>query len=283
MKTIAPVAKAKIIRWQQGNAQEVSDLLALEAPLQVRLQFGEGADWQEMELATTMRTPGHDMDWAYGFLFSEGIIKQKEDVLLMRYCKRVKPEEEGNVLIVKLSPLVSLDLSSLKRNFFMNSSCGICGKAAIQSVTCDKIPIQEDGSRVSLKMLVDMQDQMAMEQTIFKYTGGIHGAALFGRDGKLLFLREDIGRHNALDKVIGAALQMKSSIMNNSILLLSGRISFELIQKAAVAKIPIVVAVGAPSSLAIDLAEEKGITAIGFLKSKSFNVYSYPERVDFNI
>lgn len=279
MKNISPVALVPIDSWSNGLSESKEDLLAVEEPLQIKLQFGEGSSWQEKSLTVTMRTPGHDFDLASGFLFAENIIQKQEDIMLMRYCHRVKEEEKGNVLIVKLSPSLKFNSSRLERNFFTHSSCGVCGKTALSSVVCEEIPLAPNHLRIPASLLKQLNQMLMEEQTLFKYTGSIHASAVFQVNGKLLWVREDVGRHNALDKVIGAALQNGMTPLSESVLMLSGRVSFELVQKTVRAGIPIVAAVGAPSSLAVDLAKEKNITLIGFLKNNRFNIYSGKERI----
>ncbi|MEX2595105.1 MAG: formate dehydrogenase accessory sulfurtransferase FdhD [Anditalea sp.] len=280
MKTVSPVTLVPINRWMQGENSLKEDLLAVEEPLQIKLQFGQGDHWQEKALAVTMRTPGHDFELAIGFLLAENIIHGPEDIQLIRYCKKVKDEEKGNVLIVKLSPSVKVDLTLLDRHFFTHSSCGVCGKSAIEAITCEDKALVQDFSKVKTSLLKRLNQMLMKEQTVFKYTGGIHASALFRTNGELLFLREDVGRHNAFDKVVGAAFQQKLLPLSDGLMMLSGRVSFELIQKAIRARIPIIAAVGAPSSLAVSLAKEKGITLIGFLKNDRFNIYSGKERVE---
>ncbi len=281
MKTNSPVTLVKIRSWKQGELKAKEDLLAIEEPLQIRLQFGQDDQWQEKELVITMRTPGHDFDLAAGFLLAENIIQKQEDIQLIRYCKRVKEEEKGNVLIVRLAPEVKFDLKLSERNFMVNSSCGICGKSAIEAISCEDLPLESGFPKIHLDCIKNLNGEMVEEQTVFKHTGGIHATGLFNTKGELLILREDVGRHNAFDKVVGAALQEGLFPMEDALLMLSGRVSFELVQKAVRARIPILVAVGAPSSLAVSLAEEKGITLIGFLKKDSFNIYSGKDRIIF--
>lgn len=279
MKEISPVTLVPIVRWTQGNNSPEKDLLAVEEPLQIRLQFGHGDSWQDKSLAVTMRTPGHDFELAMGFLLAEDIIQKPEDVQLIRYCSRVQEEEKGNVLIIKLSPTVKFDLSLLERHFLTHSSCGVCGKSAIEAISCGDTAFTGDLTQVNASLLKQLGQMLREEQTVFKCTGGIHASALFRTSGELLILREDVGRHNAFDKVVGAGLQQKLLPGSGVLMMLSGRVSFELVQKAVRARIPILAAVGAPSSLAVSLAKEKGITLIGFLKNDRFNIYAGKERV----
>ncbi len=279
MKTNSPVTWINLNSWKSGELHVKEDLLVVEEPLQIRLQVGGEENWQEKELAITMRTPGHDFDLAFGFLLAENIIQHREDIQLIRHCKRVKEEEKGNVLIVRLSPSVRFDPKLLERHFMTNSSCGICGKSAIEAVSCLDPPLESGKPAIHFSILDNLNNMLLKEQTVFRHTGGIHASALFTSTGELLYLREDVGRHNAFDKVVGAALQETGLPLQNCIMMLSGRVSFELVQKAVRARIPILAAVGAPSSLAVSLAAEKGITLIGFLKKDSFNVYCGNERI----
>ena len=279
MKTNSPVNWVNLKKWKKGEVENKTDLLAIEEPLQIKLQIGEGEDWQEKPLAVTMRTPGHDFELAIGFLLAENIIQKREDIQLIRYCKRVKEEEKGNVLIVKLDPSVRFDSTVLDRYFLINSSCGVCGKSAIDAIKVRGEVFSKDFPKVPVQVLQNLNKVLSEEQTVFKHTGGIHAAALFDAKGGLVLLREDVGRHNAFDKLVGAALEQGYELMGESLVMLSGRVSFELVQKAICAGIPIIVAIGAPSSLAVSLAEEKGITLIGFLKNEGFNIYSGEERL----
>ncbi|MCC5939310.1 MAG: formate dehydrogenase accessory sulfurtransferase FdhD [Lunatimonas sp.] len=281
-KLIAPVKKLPVYTVERnGNSiQAIPDLVAVEEPLQIRLQWERAGNWQEKNLYVTMRTPGHDFDLAMGFLLAEGIIQRMEDVLFMRYCKRVKVEEEGNVVIVRLAPDTICDLSHTDRNFLTNSSCGVCGKSSIDAIYGRLAEHPIAPSAVILPEVVYvLSSYLDQEQTGFKYTGGLHAAGLFDLSGQGLLVREDVGRHNALDKLVGASYREGLLPNSSRIVLLSGRVSFELVQKTAVAGVSVLAALGAPSSLAIDLAQKTGITLIGFLKKDRFNCYSHPERI----
>lgn len=278
-----PVTPIHIARVAQGVAAEADDILVTEEPLEIRLGHGPLDDRKEVRLSVTMRTPGHDEELALGFLFTEGIITGPEQLLRVEQCANVKDEERGNVVRAELHPSVELDPAKWQRNFYTSSSCGVCGKTSIDAVRTQRArPIAPFGP-IDPKVITALPDRMREAQTVFKHTGGIHAAALFDREGKLLILREDVGRHNAVDKVIGALL---SSIRtnsdgahgqlttNNHQLLVSGRAGFELVQKCLMAGIPLMAAVGAPSSLAVRLAKEGGLTLIGFLRGERFNVYA---------
>ena len=258
-----------ILLYENGQVRAAADELAPEEPLEVRVRG--------RPVSVTMRTPGHDTELAAGFLLTEGIIRQKQDVLRIEHCGR---DEDGNVVNVVLAPEVPVDFERLTRHVFASSSCGLCGKATIEAVRSTLPPVQSD-LRVDADLLVALPDVMRRAQSSFDRTGGVHGAALFDPDGKLLVLREDVGRHNAVDKVLGHALLQRSVPLRRHVLLVSGRSSFEIMQKALAAQVPIVAAVSAPSSLAVEFAKEAGQTLVGFLRAGRMNVYSHPERIRF--
>ncbi len=269
-----PVTTARITRIEQGAVVHADDILVTEEPLEIRLGHGPLEDRKEVRLSVTMRTPGHDEELALGFLFTEGIISGPTQLLRVEYCANVKEEERGNVVRAELHPSVELDSAKWQRNFYTSSSCGVCGKTSIDAVRtqCAR-PITPFGP-IDPRVITALPDRMREAQTVFKHTGGIHAAALFNRNGELLILREDVGRHNAVDKVIGALLNSHQSPTSNYQLLVSGRAGFELVQKCIMAGIPLMAAVGAPSSLAVRLAKENGLTLVGFLRGTRFNIYS---------
>lgn len=304
-----PVERCSIHQFNAGVSVCWDDILVTEEPLEIRLGHGPEEDRKEVRLSVTMRTPGNDEELALGFLFTEGIITGMSEVLHVVQCENVKEEERGNVIRVELQPDVELDPAKWQRNFYTTSSCGVCGKTSIDAVrTQCATPIVPFGP-VDPKVITALPERMREAQTIFKHTGGIHAAALFDRDGRLLILREDVGRHNAVDKVIGASITSPKGTStpqgplsfgdtggsdpaetfsdpavtsevpgqlttDNCQLLVSGRAGFELVQKCIMAGIPLMAAVGAPSSLAVRLAQEGGLTLIGFLRGERFNVYS---------
>jgi len=255
------------------------DVLAVEEPLEIRV--GGSA------LTITMRTPGHDFELAAGFLLSEGVIGSGEQLGAIRYCAGATADGEGdgentfNVLDVTLAPGVAAPDPSLERNFYMTSSCGLCGKASIDAVrTLSVHPVDADPLRVPAELLTTFPDRLRAGQNVFDKTGGLHAAALFdGTTGEMLVLREDVGRHNAVDKVIGWAATEGLVPLRGTVLMVSGRASFELTQKASMAGIPVLAAVSAPSSLAIELAVEVGLTVVGFLRGTSMVVYSGEQRI----
>lgn len=261
--------------------EEHKDMVATEEPLEIRLTHGEEGNRKEMPLAVTMRTPGHDLELVTGFLFSESIIDKAEDILQIRHCASVTSEDErGNVVKVQLAPEVVLSEALLQRHFYTSSSCGVCGKSSLEAVHSVCQPI-ESSMTVNMEHIIAGPEKLREAQHVFEYTGGLHAAGLSNTEGTMEIIREDVGRHNALDKLIGAALA-GSRDFSQSFLVLSGRASFELIQKAGRAGIPMVVAVGAPSSLAVQLAKSLQITLIGFARNGSFNCYCLPKRIKFS-
>lgn len=252
------------------------DVLASEEPLEIRLVYGPTTHRMQKSISVTMRTPGNDFELARGFLYTEGIISSKEEVVSVKHCNG----ENENVVKVELDEQVAIDMSKLERHFYTTSSCGVCGKSSIEAVrvVCKNIA-EDNGLRFESNIIYQLPDILRRAQMVFERTGGLHASALFDKEGNLILLREDVGRHNALDKLIGAALEDGLLPLNKYLLLLSGRASFELIQKATMAGIKIVAAVGAPSSLAVQMAEDAGITLIGFLRGERFNIYTGKERI----
>jgi len=277
---MASVQPVHIHRYFGHQPEAAEDLLVVEEPLEIRVGYGPENDRKQLSLSVTMRTPGHDEELTVGFLYSEGIIQAPADLLSVKYCEDLgKTEQRENVMRAELAPHVSLDPAVFKRNFYTTSSCGVCGKASIDQVRVQCEPIADKSIYLDIRVLYQLPQKLKDAQLVFKHTGGLHAAALFDVHGELRFFREDVGRHNALDKLLGHVLLTEPSMASQSVLLLSGRISFELVQKAARAGIPIIAAIGAPSSLAIQLGNEMGMTLIGFLKADKCNVYCHPERV----
>lgn len=275
------VASAHIKKIQSTGVSDADDLLAVEEPLEIRLGYGPAHDRKQKSISVTMRTPGHDFELALGFLFTEGIVQSSNDVAHIRYCTELNTlQEQENIVRVELKEEVQPELDKLDRHFYTSSSCGVCGKASIDAVTvlCPQpLPLME--WQVSRELIFSLPALQRQAQNVFTYTGGLHAAALFNLQGELLLSREDVGRHNALDKLLGAMLQKQAIPLHEHILLLSGRASFELLQKAAVAGISLVCAVGAPSSLAVQVATTFNITLLGFLREQRFNIYTTPERI----
>lgn len=275
--TSSPSLPAGIIKINDGGTHQADDMLAVEEPLEIRIGFGDSLHRIQKNISVTMRTPGNDFELATGFLFTEGIIKSAEDIQSIKHCYRLNE----NVVRVELKDDVAVELNKLERNFYTTSSCGVCGKSSIEAIkTICRLPASiNDGLSISSKIFYALPGILRSRQDVFDFTGGLHGCGLFDNSGKLLLSMEDVGRHNALDKLIGAALNQSMFPLDEYILLLSGRASFELIQKAWMAGIKIIAAVGAPSSLAVQMAEESGITLIGFLRNKTFNIYSGAHRI----
>ncbi|MFD0786833.1 formate dehydrogenase accessory sulfurtransferase FdhD [Micromonospora azadirachtae] len=254
------------------------DTIAAEEPLEIRV--GAAGPGRRRPLAVTMRTPGDDLDLALGFLLTEGLIRSTDDVQTAQLCAGAETPNTYNVVDVVLAPGVPEPATDPARNFYTTSSCGVCGKASIEAVrTRSLFGVRDDPLTVPAAVLADLPDVLRASQRGFERTGGLHAAGLFTPDGKLVVLREDVGRHNAVDKVIGWAVRERRLPLANHLLLVSGRASFELTQKAWMAGVPLLAAVSAPSTLAVDLAEEAGLTLVGFLRGRTMNVYAGPERV----
>lgn len=261
-----------------GGVQRRRDALAVEEPLGIRVVVESEGRSVRHDVAVTMRTPGEDRDLALGFLFSEGVISTYSAVARIRECE-APAAQEGSVVEVFLAPGAEFDAERFRRNVYTSSSCGICGRAAIEQVRMLCRPADGQGPIAKRETLWELPGRLRAEQAVFAATGGLHAAGLFAADGELELLREDVGRHNAVDKVIGRLLAREQLPADDKILLVSGRASFELVQKAALAGIPFLAAVGAPSSLAVELAAELGMTVVGFLRGERCNVYCGEERV----
>jgi FdhD protein len=261
----------EILRYENCEARSENDELAAEEPLEIRI---EGRS-----LAVTMRTPGHDLELAAGFLLTEGVIRTAKDLFDITTCLAPGAAGKGNAVDAALTHPGSFDFSRLTRHVFTSSSCGLCSKATVETVLKRRKPLPADSLRVPADLLLALPRRLARHQETFRRTGGLHACALFDRQGKLLAVREDIGRHNALDKLIGWALLEKRTPLSDHVVLLSGRASFEMMQKAHAAGIPVVVAISAPSSLAVEFARESGQTLAGFVRGRSMNIYAWPERV----
>ncbi|TAF31485.1 MAG: formate dehydrogenase accessory sulfurtransferase FdhD [Cytophagales bacterium] len=273
-----PIKPVAILKYKEKQFLSLDDLVVSEEPLELRLLFDVDGLLQEKSMAVTMRTPNADYELALGFLLTEGIIRNTKEIEKVFHCPQVPPEAQGNVLKIVLKKGIVPQLVSSERHLYMSSSCGICGKASLEQVNlhCSRAIVFEE--RISPTVVCNLSDQLANTQLLFRHTGGLHAAAIFDAQGNLLCLKEDIGRHNAVDKVVGE-LYSKKINPDHKILFLSGRAGFELVQKAALAGLGMVVAVGAPSSLAVELAQRMNITLIGFSRGHSFNIYSHAERL----
>ena len=279
MKT--PIQPVEVLRFADNASSIEPDLVVTEEPLEIRVGYGPAQDRKQFSLSVTMRTPGQDEALCLGFVFTEGLIDSKDQVLSVKYCEDLgRSEGTENLMRVELQPHVPIDPEHFKRNFYTTSSCGVCGKASIEAIKVDCAPVQKVAFSLDKETITGLPEKLREAQQVFKYTGGLHASALFDATGKLVAYQEDVGRHNALDKLIGLMLMKGETRLNSYILMLSGRISFELVQKALRAGIGVIAAVGAPSSLAISLAQEFGITLIGFLKADRFNVYSGKEELE---
>lgn len=270
----------RVVRHRDEDATREKDMVAVEEPLEIRLSWAGTDGRRRVEaLAVTMRTPGADFELAAGFLHGEGVVGGPEDVQEITYCQG-RDRQDYNIVEVRLSDGVGFDLERLRRNFYTTSSCGVCGKASLEAVEamgCVPIPLGQ--VRVAPGLIRRLPSLLEAEQRVFRSTGGLHGAALFTPDGEAVCVKEDVGRHNAVDKVLGHALLRRSLPATEHILVVSGRASFEIVQKALAASVPVLVAVGAASSLAVDLAARFGQTLVGFTGSQGFNVYGAPERI----
>jgi len=261
----------QVSEWNDGELRRKDDYLAAEEPLEIRVG--------DEPLSVTMRTPGHDRELAAGFLFTEGFVQRLEQIVKLETRETQDGVNRGNVIQAELVPDAAPDFVKMKRHFFAASSCGICGKASIDSIRSRLLRAPNPDFRLDAEILVRMPDALRSSQDVFQRTGGLHAAALFDPSGKLLVLREDIGRHNAVDKGIGWALLAGLVPLSDSVLLVSGRGGFEIVQKAIVAGVPVVASVSAPSSLAVQLARELRLTLIGFLRGRRFVIYAGEERV----
>jgi FdhD protein len=268
------VKKVNIKRNIEGLETAFADAIAVEEPLEISLNYSVNGVKESKRISVTMRTPGADEELALGFLFTEGIINKISDVKSAKHAESFLGADP-NRFTVELNPDVVFNLESLNRNFYTTSSCGVCGKASIDAIkTSNALQQRASNLTVQNEILLSLPQKLRSAQQNFENTGGIHASGIFDLNGNLIALREDVGRHNALDKLIGYFLSHDSIPLNQHILLLSGRASFELLQKAAMAGIGLVCAIGAPSSLAVETAAEFGIKLIGFLKSNQFNVYT---------
>jgi len=267
----ATVGPARVLRWEAGaRARRLRDELAAEEPLEIRVDT--------RPVVVTMRTPGHDAELAAGFLVTEGLIQRRGDV---RKIVPYERNDSGNVMEVFLAPGVSVDFARLTRHVFASSSCGLCGKASIDAVH-QHFPKLKSRLKVRASVLLRLPERLRRAQAAFERTGGLHAAAVFDARGRLVVLREDVGRHNAVDKVIGDGFLRGRLPFDRHVLLVSGRASFEIVQKALAARIAVVAAVSAPSSLAVEFAKRSGQALVGFLRGDRMNVYAHPERVVFD-
>lgn len=272
-------SRTSVQRWTDGTSQTSPDVVAVEEPLEIRIEIVEDGRPVEHSVSVTMRTPGDDFELSAGFLFTEGLITDRTKIADLRYCQNAEPQEY-NIVTVRLRDPAAFDPAILNRNFYMTSSCGVCGKASLESVEVQGCrPLPAGDLRVQAEVIRSLPALLRGEQPVFERTGGIHAAGIFDSSGQLQSIREDVGRHNAVDKVVGEAFLAGRTPLADRALAVSGRASFEIMQKAAMAGIPVLVAVGAPSSLAVDFARRFNMTLIGFAKLSGFNVYHGSERI----
>jgi FdhD protein len=269
--------KVRVRSVEEGRARIRPDSLATEEPMEIRLVSGEA----RQTVAVTMRTPGADFELAAGFLYGEGIVSSPEDILKISYCidPDIDAEQQYNIVNVELRGGRDYDLRPLERHFYTTSACGVCGKASLEQLELRGCPVIPSGPELTPQKIYALPDKLREAQGLFEATGGLHAAALFDREGELVALREDVGRHNATDKLVGWALLEGRLPLSDHIVMVSGRSSFEILQKCLTAGVPIVCAISAPSSLAVDVARQFGMTLVGFLRGNRFNVYSGHERI----
>jgi len=285
--------KSRVWVVEEGRRSSRRDQLAAEEPLEIRLQLAGGGKAPVpvfsrrgekpglKTVAITMRTPGADFELAAGFLYGEGVLRSREDVREIGYCDDPDLEDDKryNVVTVALREGLAPELAALERHFYTTSACGVCGKASLEALRVRGCPVMAGGLEVEPEVLLQLPEKLRGEQGVFDRTGGLHAAALFDATGRLLMVREDVGRHNAVDKLVGAAFLAGRLPLDRHIVLVSGRSSFEILQKCLMARVPVLCAVSAPSSLAVALAREFGMTLVGFLRGERFNVYAGHERI----
>jgi FdhD protein len=288
------MAQIPVERVTGKTSQQMMDILAIEEPLEIQLTYGPAGSRQLRSISVTMRTPGNDFDLVAGFLMTEGVIRDANDIEQITYAGEsfnegklppqgmdvLKLGSKPNIVRVDLAPDVVVNLGSLQRNFYTTSSCGICGKVSLLALRTVCPPRTPNRFRIDAQILYRLPERLRAYQGVFDRTGGLHGAGLFDSAGNLLALREDVGRHNAVDKLIGSEFLADRIPLRDRLLMLSGRASFELLQKALMGGFPMVAAVGAPSSLAVQVAKEFDITLVGFLREGHFNIYHGSENID---
>lgn len=260
------------------RAENEPDFVAIEEPLEIRLGFTEDGKTLHKAVSITMRTPGNDFELAAGFLFTEGILNSKNQISDIKHCGKFPALQ--NTVRIDLQRDVRINFKKLERHFYTSSSCGVCGKSSLEALATGASPIaRKDFPKIPAQIINSLPEKLRQSQSVFDKTGGLHAAALFDVEGNLVDLHEDVGRHNAVDKLIGARFLRSETVLEDKILFLSGRASFELLQKAVMGQIPVIAAVGAPSSLAVGAALEFGVTLVGFVRDNRFNVYTGAERI----
>ncbi len=277
-------SKYKVTKFTSGKLESIEDLISIEEPLEISLEFKEKEKWITKSLSITMRTPGHDEDLVRGFLFNEQIIRNVKDIENIKsFGEKVGQYNIQNKILVTLNNSQNVNISKIKRDFLTNSSCGVCGKSSLDSLEIiKKTKTSKSNPKLSKEIIINSPSILKKNQSEFAKTGGIHASGLFSSDGSLISLREDVGRHNALDKMIGDSLNNNHLNPNDQFITCSGRLNFELVQKVLMTNIGIMIGVGAPTSLAIDLANRFDMTLVGFVKDDSFNVYTNNQKVMVN-
>jgi len=277
-------SKYKVTKFTSGKLESIEDLISIEEPLEISLEFKEKEKWITKSLSITMRTPGHDEDLVRGFLFNEQIIRDVKDIENIKsFGEKVGQYNIQNKILVTLNNSQNVNISKIKRDFLTNSSCGVCGKSSLDSLEIiKKTKTPKSNPKLSKEIIIKSPSILKKNQSEFAKTGGIHASGLFSSDGSLISLREDVGRHNALDKMIGDSLNKNHLNPNDQFITCSGRLNFELVQKVLMTNIGIMIGVGAPTSLAIDLANRFDMTLVGFVKDDSFNVYTNNQKVMVN-
>ena len=274
-------SKYKIVKFRENKFENVDDFISIEEPLEISIRYKEHDKWIKNSLSITMRTPGHDEDLVRGFLFNEQIIQGLNDIeTIESFGEKVGQYNIQNKILVTLNNSKNVNISKIKRDFLTNSSCGVCGKSSLDALEIlKKEKTSKSNPKLSKEVLVNSPSMLRENQSEFAKTGGIHASGLFSSNGNLISLREDVGRHNALDKLIGNSLISKNLQPNDQFITCSGRLNFELVQKVLMTNIGLMIGVGAPTSLAIDLANKFDMTLVGFVKEDSFNVYTNKQKV----
>ena len=277
-------SKYKISKYKNDKLDNVEDYISIEEPLEINLKYKEGKDWKKENLSITMRTPGDDENLSIGFLYNEQIITDINWIeKIESYGENNGQYDFKNKILITLNNSDNVNIAQVKRNFLMNSSCGVCGKTSLDALeTLKKDKPKYPNKKINKNIIIKSPEILKENQTQFSITGGIHASGLFSNDGNLIAVKEDVGRHNALDKLIGETLQKKLLKENDQFITCSGRLNFELVQKALINNIGLMIGVGAPTSLAIDLANRFDMTLVGFVKQDSFNIYSNSQRVEIN-
>ena len=277
-------SKYKISKYKNNKLDNVEDYISIEEPLEINLKYKEGKDWKKENLSITMRTPGDDETLSIGFLYNEQIITDINWIeKIESYGENNGQYDFKNKILITLNNSDNVNIAQVKRNFLMNSSCGVCGKTSLDALeTLKQDKPKYPNKKINKNIIIKSPEILRENQTQFSITGGIHASGLFSNDGNLIAVKEDVGRHNALDKLIGETLQKKLLNENDQFITCSGRLNFELVQKALINNIGLMIGVGAPTSLAIDLANRFDMTLVGFVKQESFNIYSNSQRVEIN-